>query len=109
MTLTEPQLWALAMIQKHEVKAPAQLGELMMKRPGIEASMKHPGYKHHKAQAMGRLGGVMAARLDRLKLISWGWNVVRGHSFRTAYKLTPAGRSYLAERSIYVAEWTEGA
>lgn len=77
MKLTEPQAWALEGIRQGRGASPAALGQWMIERPGIK--QEYPGKARYKAQALGRMGGVMMERLRKKGLIrvtshtSHGW------------------------------------
>ena len=86
--LTAPQQWALAKIRAGKGVSPATLGYAMAGRPGYaEARPKN-------AQAAGRLGGTMMARLERKGLLRLNC-ITRGQFHPTTATLTDLGRKQL--------------
>lgn len=88
--MTPAQRFALEAIRDGRGGSPAQLGRYMMQRPG------YSGKKWMNAQAQGRLGGTMMARLNKLgfvNLISYSY----GHFHPTRAEITKAGEAALLQ------------
>ena len=89
MKLTEPQRRALQALAKHTNMMPAEIGY------AITADRSHP----LKPQGAGRLGGTMAARLEKLGLVKPyrdRWATDPRWTYR-GYQITDAGRAKLRE------------
>lgn len=78
MKLTEPQRKALSFLATVSYAIPSQIGEAM------------GGSKRGVAQGLGRMGGAMAARLQRLGLVC---DASRNRSGFPAYSISRAGRA----------------
>jgi len=89
--LTMAQRWALQAIADGHGWSPASLGQKMMERHGAVPAWR--GTMQYKAQGYGRMGGAMAARLERMGLVSL-WRDARGRKWAEP---TAAGRAALKE------------
>lgn len=92
MKLTAAQRWALHKIAEHPGIWPAYLGQKMMERPGVEE--KRRGGNRSSAQGLGRVGGLMMARLSKMGLVET-WNLTNGNWHATKARITEAGRQIL--------------
>ena len=91
--LTKAQLWALRGIADGHGTTPAWLGDYMMERPGV--AERRRGGNRGSPQGLGRVGGTMMHRLERLGLVTLSHGSGdRWHA--TSATLTPAGRTALS-------------
>jgi len=91
--LTKAQLFALQAIDKGRGDYASQLGQAMMERPGVEE--KRRGGNRTSPQGLGRVGGTMIARLERMGLVLHMCRTERRGSYT---RLTPAGRAILTQK-----------
>jgi hypothetical protein len=92
--LTEAQRWALQAVADGYGDSPAYLDQLMMERPGVEERRR--GGNRSSAQGLGRIGGLMMARLKRMGLVTTTNRTFGGGWCPTRATLTEAGRRALA-------------
>lgn len=90
--LTEAQRWALAAIRDGHNLSPSTLGARMMERPGVEERRR--GGNRNSPQGLGRVGGMMMARLHKLGLVVLDSGTTE-YWHATQARLTPAGRAVL--------------
>lgn len=89
--LTPAQEWALIGIDRGNGASPATLGQWMMDRPGVKE--KRRGGNRDSRQGLGRIGGTMMARLEKLGLIHCRSRSLSGSWCPTQAHLTTAGRA----------------
>lgn len=93
--LTDAQLWALKAIADGHGSSPARLGAKMMERPGVEERRR--GGNRDSPQGLGRVGGTMMARLQKMGFVSTSYRDEYGNWGATKARMTDKGRAALAK------------
>lgn len=93
--LTTAQRWALKSIADGYGVSPARLGQQMMERPGVEERRR--GGNRSSPQGLGRIGGTMMWRLEKMGLVYLVFGV-GAHWHATRATITEAGRRALENR-----------